>query len=94
MYSLCGKRNWKHSDLLGAIIEQGSDPVTIETEEDARKWANTLNEASEIRCHIDKDAIKEIRCRLSIIDIVRVNTVYTFMAGSGGSFVLYENWYI
>ncbi len=73
--------------LLGAVVEQGSDPTRIEDAETAREWGETINGGNPVEI-TDHDEIKDAKERLDFDDTDHVEHVYAFCNGSGGSFIL------
>lgn len=70
--------------LLGAIIEWGSDPTRIECEEDARTWADVLDNANVWQ--IDDAYDKEDAA--AKLEVGADERIYAFVNGSRGNFVL------
>ena len=76
--------------LRGAIVEQGSDPATIETEEDARQWADTIN-GGRVWEITDASDLETSRRQLGFEDGERVAHIFAFVNGNRGNFALYDD---
>lgn len=76
--------------LLGAIVEQGSDPETIETEEDARQWEETIN-GGRVWEITDDSELETARLQLGFEYGERVARIFAFVNGNRGNFALYDD---
>ena len=76
--------------LLGAIVEQGSDPATIETEEDAYQWAEAIN-GGRVWEITDASELETASLQLGFEDGERVTRIFAFVNGNRGNFALYDD---
>lgn len=78
------------NSLLGALIEQGSDPTIIETIEEAELWAKTINEGSVAEI-TDAEELSEVA---PLLDLTadRLRRAFAFTNGSAGTFALSSDW--
>lgn len=79
-----------YEDLLGALIEQGSQATIIEDEETAQSWFDTLEDA-ELTEHVD-DITTEMLEKLDLTQANNVKRIITFVNGSAGSLCLSQDW--
>lgn len=70
--------------LIDAIIEWGSDPTRIECEEDAREWADVLDNARV--WEIEDEWDKEVSASQLGVDVDE--RIFAFVNGNRGNFVL------
>ena len=73
--------------LLDAVVEQGSDPTRIESDEDARSWGETINGGNPTEL-TDEDEIKDAKAKLDFDEDDEVKHIYAFVNGNAGTFVL------
>ncbi len=73
--------------LLDAVVEQGSDPTRIESDEDARSWGETINGGNPTEL-TDEDDINDAKAKLDIDEDDEVKHIYAFCNGNAGTFVL------
>lgn len=76
--------------LLGALIEHGSEPVLIESIEDAETWAKTINEGSIMEI-TEPEELSEVAPRLNLTTD-KLRRAFSFVSGSAGSFALSSGW--
>lgn len=77
--------------LLGAVVEQGSDPTRIEDDETAREWGETINGGNPVEI-TDHDEIKDAKERLDFDDTDHVEHIYRFTNGNAGHFILKKDY--
>ena len=77
--------------LLGATVEQGSDPTNIEDDEAARSWGETINGGNPTEITDEAD-IKDAQEKLDFDDDDDVEHVYHFVNGSAGNFILEKDY--
>ena len=80
-----------YEDLIDCIIEQGSDPCLIETEEDAIDWLNTIENASIVREITDPEEYQIAKKKLNL-ENNNTRKIYSFVNGSEGTYCLSEDW--
>ena len=80
-----------YEDLINCIIEQGSDPVLIETEEDAMKWLDIIENASIVREITDPEEYKIAKRKLNI-EKNTTRQIYSFVNGCEGTYCLTGDW--
>lgn len=73
--------------LLDAIVEQGSDPTRIESDEDARVWGETINDGCPTEL-TNEDDVNNAKARLDFDEYDEVKHIYAFVNGNAGTFVL------
>ena len=78
------------NSLLGALIEQGSDPTIIETIEEAEIWAKTINEGSVMEI-TDPEELSEAAPLLNLTSD-KLRRAFAFVNGSAGTFALLSDW--
>lgn len=77
--------------LLGAIVEQGSDPTRIEDDESAREWGTVINGGNPVELTSESD-IEDAKARLDFDEYDKVEHVYHFVNGDAGSFILAKDY--
>lgn len=77
--------------LLDAVVEQGSDPTRIESDEDARSWGETINDGFPTEL-TDEDDINVGKARLDFDEYDEVKHIYGFGNGNAGTFVLAKDY--
>ena len=80
-----------YEDLLNCIIEQGSDPCLIETEEDAIDWLDTIDNASIVQEITDPEEYQIAKKKLNLENNT-TRKIYSFVNGSEGTYCLSEDW--
>lgn len=80
-----------YEDLIDCIIEQGSDPCLIETEEDATEWLDTIENASIVREITDPEEYQIAKRKLNLENNT-TRKIYSFVNGSEGTYCLSEDW--
>ena len=80
-----------YEDLINCIIEHGSDPCLIETEEDAIYWLDTIDNASIVREITDPEEYQIAKKNLDL-ENKTTRKIYSFVNGSEGTFCLSEDW--
>ena len=80
-----------YEDLINCIIEWGSDPCLIETEEDATDWLDTIENASIIREITDPEEYQIAKKKLGLENNT-TRKIYSFVNGSEGTYCLSEDW--
>ena len=80
-----------YEDLINCIIEWGSDPCLIETEEDAIDWLDTIENASIIREITDPEEYQIAKRKLNLENNT-TRKIYSFVNGSEGTYCLSEDW--
>lgn len=77
--------------LLGAVVEQGSDPCAIESEEDAKAWAETIN-GGNVREITDADELENAKPMLDL-EGCKVAHIYAFCDGHNSGHICLEKDY-
>lgn len=80
-----------YEDLIDCIIEQGSDPCLIETEEDATEWLDTIENASIVREITDPEEYQIAKGKLNLENNT-TRKIYSFVNGTEGTYCLSEDW--
>lgn len=80
-----------YEDLINCVIEQGSDPCIIETEEDAINWLDTIKNASIVREITDPEEYQIAKEKLNL-ENATTRKIYSFVNGSEGTYCLSEDW--
>ena len=80
-----------YEDLINCIIEQGSDPCLIETEEDAIDWLNTIDNASIVREITDPEEYQIAKKKLDL-EKNTTRRIFSFVNGNEGTYCLSEDW--
>jgi hypothetical protein len=80
-----------YEDLINCIIEWGSDPCLIETEEDTIDWLDTIENASIIREITDPEEYQIAKRKLNLENNT-TRKIYSFVNGSEGTYCLSEDW--
>lgn len=80
-----------YEDLINCIIEQGSDPCIIETEEDATEWLDVIENASIVLEITDPEEYQIAKRKLKL-ENATTNKIYSFVNGSEGTYCLSEDW--
>lgn len=76
--------------LLGAIIEQGSDPVYIEDDKTAMSWGEVINGGRSWEI-TDLNEIEEVKPMLDL-ENCEVEHIYAFVNGCRGNFCLAQDY--
>ena len=80
-----------YEDLINCVIEQGSNPCIIETEYDATKWLDTIENASIVREITDPEEYQIAKEKLKLENAI-TRKIYSFVDGSEGTYCLSEDW--
>lgn len=83
-----GSMPFEAEDLMGALVEAGSDPALIECEEAAEMWLEDIN-----RCRLEEiEADDEARAKLDLQDS-ETRHIYRFMAGGNAATICFaKDW--
>ncbi len=76
--------------LLGAIIEQGSDPAYIEDDKTAMSWGEVINGGRSWEI-TDLNEIEEVKPMLDL-ENCEVEHIYAFVNGCRGNFCLAQDY--
>ena len=82
-------------DLLGALIQQGSDPCLIETMEQAEEWFVEIEKATNYGDFTAEDVDPEeweTYCRQLDLRPNQVKRIYWFCGNNAGTYALGEDW--
>lgn len=77
--------------LLDAIVEQGSGASRIESEEDARTWAETINGGNPTEL-TNEDDVNYAKTMLDFDEYDEVKHIYAFVNGNAGHFCLAQDY--